>query len=252
MYKKERMENILEILREHGYVTVNYLTHHLHYSKATVNRDLNELEQTGQIVRSYGGAELAVPRSVPVLFRYEKSKTAKKKLGAYAASLVRDGETVFIDGSTTAQYMGEHLTDKKGIHVLTNNMALAIFLCEHGIEVTVLGGKICEPPYMLAGNETVEIASHYRADKCFFSTSDVSSGGEMFYEGDIYFSMHRTMLKNSDHQYYLVSSEKVDRVGGKRLLGDFSLVDHVITDHEFSDDVRSRYPKVNFIKIDEE
>ncbi len=249
MYQKERMENILAILRERGYVTVNYLTKQLHYSKATVNRDLNTLAGMGQIVRSYGGVELVTPRAVPVLFRYEKSKPAKKKLGAYAAELVCDGDTVFIDGSTTAQYMGEYLTEKKDIHILTNNMALAIFLCEHGVEVTVLGGRICEPPYMLAGPETVEIAAQYRADKCFFSTSDVSSSGEMFYEGDIYFAMHRTMLKNSDHQYYLVSSEKVDRGGGRRILGDFSLVDHVITDYEFSEELKSRFPKVEFINI---
>ncbi len=249
MYQKERLEKIIELLEEHGYATVNYLTKQLHYSKATVNRDLNALEGAGRVVRSYGGVELSTPRAVPVLFRYERSKPAKKKLGAYAAGLVCDGDTIFIDGSTTAQYMGEYLVEKKNIHVLTNNMALAIFLCEHGIEVTVLGGKICEPPYMLAGNDTVETASHYRADKCFFSTSDVSSDGEMFYEGDIYFAMHRVMLKNSEHQYYLIGSEKVDRGGGRRILGDLSLVDHVITDHEFGEHLKARFPKVDFINI---
>ncbi|MBR5459745.1 MAG: DeoR family transcriptional regulator [Clostridia bacterium] len=37
MYQKERLDEILEILKASGYVTVKYLTERLHYSTATVN-----------------------------------------------------------------------------------------------------------------------------------------------------------------------------------------------------------------------
>lgn len=252
MYQKERTEQILSLLRQHGYLTVKYLTRELHYSKATVQRDLKLLEQAGQIKRTWGGVEPATPRSVPVLFRYEKAKPTKKRLGKCAAELVEDGDVIFMDGSTTVQYMREYLIEKKDLHVLTNNMALAIFFEEYGIDVTVLGGKIMEPPYMLAGTDTVETASRYRADKCFFSTSDVSSDGEMAYEGDIYFSMHKTMMRNSGEVFYLVDKDKVDKGGGRVLLGDFSLVDTVITDHAFDEAVKARYPRVRFVQVEGE
>ena len=249
MYKKERLEKILGILEQNGYVTVRYLMEELHYSKATVNRDLNILEQMDKVKRTWGGVELCEQREIPVVFRYEHGKPNKKRIARRAAELVEDGDILFIDGSTTAQYMGEYLAEKKDIKVLTNNMALGIFLADRGVSVTVLGGRILEAPYMLAGNDTAEAAARYRADKCFFSTRDVSGEGEMAYADDIYYAMHRTMIRNSERVFYLVDSDKVDKKGGRVVLGDLSLVDCVISDYEFGSRTVERYPDVEFVRV---
>ena len=58
MYQKERIDKIMEILKENGYVTVKYLTDKLHYSNATVNRDLNIMASRKLITIRYGGVEL--------------------------------------------------------------------------------------------------------------------------------------------------------------------------------------------------
>lgn len=250
MYQKERLARMLAIIENHGYVTVKYLMEELHYSKATVNRDLNTLAEMGKVKRTWGGAELVESRKIPVSFRYEYGKPAKRRIARRAAELVGEGETIFIDGSTTAQYMGEYLLDKKNVSVLTNNMALAIFLSENGKEVTVLGGQVKEAPYMLAGTDTVESAARYRADQCFFATREVSADGEMAYTDDIYFSMHRTMMRNSDKVVYLVDGEKIDRRGGRVVLGDFSLVDTVVSDYCFSTETREKYSDVEFILVE--
>ena len=247
MFQKERMEKILAILKMHGYVTVKYLTQELHYSKATINRDLNALEQMNEVTRSYGGVELKIPKTVPVVFRYEQEKPVKKRIAKHAAELVEDGDTIFLDGSTTVQYMGEYLLDKKNITVLTNNTALSAFLSEYGIDVIVLGGRVMEPPYMLAGPDTVETASRYKADKCFFATASVSSEGEMAYTGDIFFTMHKTMIRNSKKTFYLVDRKKIDRPCAKVVLGDFSGVSCVISDYRFQDETRAKFPRTEFI-----
>lgn len=250
MYHKERLDTILALVEERGYVTVKYLIENLHYSKATVNRDLNTLAQMGKLKRTWGGAEPVEVREIPVMWRYEYGKPIKKRIAKRACELVADGDTLFIDGSTTAQYMGEYLTEKKDLHVLTNNMALAAFLAERGVQVTVLGGRVLEAPYMLAGSDTVEAAAKYRADKCFFSTRDVSESGEMSYADDIYYSMHRTMMRNSEQVIYLVDSEKIGRRGGRVVLGDFSLVDTVISDHDFTKETKDSFPDVEFLKLE--
>ncbi len=251
MFQKERMDKILSLLHCYGYVTVKYLTETLYYSTATINRDLNALEKMGKVKRTYGGVELATPQTVPVLFRYEQGKPEKKRIARTAAELVQDGEIIFMDGSTTVQYMSEYLLEKKKITVITNNTALSSFLSEYGIDVIVLGGRVMESPYMLAGKDTVETASHYKADKLFFSTAFVSSDGEMSYTSDIYFSMHRTMIRNSQKTFYLVDHEKVDRPGAKAVLGDFSLIDCVISDHTFDPSIRARFPHLEFIHPNE-
>ena len=249
MYQKERCENILAVIEENGYVTVKYLIEKLHYSKATINRDLNALEEAGKIKRSYGGAELAQTREIPIAFRYEHGKSVKKRIAKRASELVCDGDCIYVDASTTAQYMGEYLIEKKDVTVITNNMALAAFLSEYGKAVVVLGGRVAEAPYMLAGNDTVEMAARYKADKCFFATRDVTEEGEMSYTDDTYALMHKTMIRNSAQAVYLVDSDKVDRQGGRVLLGDLSLVDTVISNHKFSNDTKRKFSGVEFVEI---
>ena len=87
--------------------TVKYLTETLHYSTATINRDLNTMEKQNLVKRSYGGAELAEQKVIPLFFRYSKMRPVKNKIAKKAADFVKDGDTIFIDCSTTAQYMGE-------------------------------------------------------------------------------------------------------------------------------------------------
>ena len=57
MSQKLRQEEILRILEHRGYCTVRYLTGALHYSSATINRDLNSMQTLGLVKRSYGGVE---------------------------------------------------------------------------------------------------------------------------------------------------------------------------------------------------
>ena len=250
MFQKERTDKILSILKERGYVTVRALTEELRYSTATINRDLNLLTQRGEIRRSYGGVELAEPQELPVRYRYEQCKPIKKRIARRAAALVEDGDTLFMDGSTTVQYMEEYLAEKKNLTVLTNNTALSSHLAEMGIRVIVLGGEILEPPYMLGGNDTVATAARYKADKCFFSTAFVSREGEMSYTGDIYYAMHRTMMNHSNLVCYLVDGEKVDRPGARVILGDFSPVDRVVSDFCFPEETKERFPTTVFDCVD--
>ena len=140
MYQKERMDEIYDILKKNGYVTVKYLVQQLGYSNATVNRDLNVMENQKRIRRSYGGVELSEAKSVPLIFRYHKMKSIKNKMGKAAADLIADGDTVFIDGSTTTECIGRYLTDKKELTVITNNAALVLYLSEYPIRVICLGG----------------------------------------------------------------------------------------------------------------
>ena len=248
MYQKERLESIMALLHRHGYVTVKFLTEELGYSTATVNRDLNMLEQMKRVKRSYGGVEPLEAQAVPLMFRYAKGKPVKKKLGRQAAALVQEGDVIFIDGTTTTQYMGQYLLEIKDIRVITNNMALAVFLAEHGVAVTVLGGAVAEPPFMLDGLDAVEAASRYRADKCFLSVGALGGQGEVVGTGETYYALHQAMLRNSDRAYLLMDKEKLGHPYS-RILCELSRFDGVISDHVFEERVKQRCPDTEFILV---
>ncbi len=245
MYQSERLEKILKILEENGYTTVKYLTDELHYSNATVNRDLALLEAKKLVKRSYGGVELEEKKGVPLVFRYHKMKSSKMKIARTAAELIEDGDTVFIDATTTTQYMGHFLADKKDITVITNNMALATYLADVGKSVICLGGEIVEAPYMLSGIQAVENAKSLHADKMFFSTSGIDDMGRIV-SSKVYFALHKVMKENSDKAYFLVDKGKLN-VDGTMYLFDLGDVDAVISDFDLKERLKIDFPETNFI-----
>lgn len=243
MSYRDRQKQIIEILEKQGYVTVKYLTDALHYSSATINRDLNALQSQQLVTRSYGGVELVRAPYVPVFFRTHKMHAEKKYIGRAAASYVKDGDTIFIDGSTTAQCMEQYLIHRKNLTVVTNNIVLAANLSEYEIKVVCLGGTIVEAPSMVYGTETVENVSHYKVDKMFFSTAAVSSDGLI--ASGLYDLMLRAVAKHAGEVFYLVDHKKID-LPFNGILWDLGDVDCVISDCEFSEEVKERYPKTRF------
>ena len=180
MYQKERVDKIMQILRENGYVSVKYLCGEVGYSKATVNRDLNFMEKQKMITRSYGAVEIIEKKDVKLEFRYHKMKREKLKLCKAAAELVNDGDIIFVDSSSTTEFIAQYLIKKNDVTVITSNTAVVSYLSRFSnIKVICLGGEIMEPPSMLGGELCVKNAMEYKADKLFFSSHGINDDGEI-------------------------------------------------------------------------
>lgn len=244
MSQKLRQDHILNILEKRGYVTVRYLVDQLHYSSATINRDLNKMEVLGLVKRSYGGVEVANKEHLPALpERQFYMRKEKRSIARTASELIQNGDTVFLDGSTTVQYILPFLSEKKKLRILTNNMRLAMELCDLDFDVICLGGRVEERPYVLDSDETVEIAQKFQAHKMFFSVDYITADG---YINSAHYMLYKTMLKNSDEAYLLADQTKiVDRLDTR--LCDFSTLAGVISDFEFPVETKNGFPKVRFI-----
>lgn len=239
-----RQEQILEILKKRGYVTVRYLTDALHYSSATVNRDLNRMQALGLVKRSYGGVEAAKKGHLPPFSQRQfYRKKEKRRIAGAAAALIRNGDTVFLDASTTVQYILPFLSEKKGLRILTNNLRLAIELGDLDFDVICLGGRVAERPYVLSSEDTIALARKYQANKMFFSVDCITADGKI---RGAHYLLYKTMLENSDEAYFLTDKTKlVDRLDVK--LCDFSALTGVIADFEFPEATKKAYPHVKFI-----
>lgn len=245
---QKRIDLILDIIKENGFVTVKYLCEKIHYSKATINRDLNELRAQGLITRNHGGAEYATKKYAPLVFRIHKNKHIKTRLAAEAAKMLSDNITIFIDGSTTTQYIAKYIPKYKNITVITNNINLAAYLSESRVNVICLGGRIYESPYVVGGNEAASQASIYNAQLAFFSTSSFTADGTINV-GTFNFDIHRAMIKNSKKAVYIADSSKTE-VDAVRRLCDFSKISTIISDYHFSDEVKSNFSQTEFVEVD--
>lgn len=248
MYQKERIDKILQILRENGYVDVKYLCDEIGYSKATINRDLNCMQSQKLIVRSYGGIEIVENKGTSLKFRYHKMKRQKKQICKAAADLVKDGDTIFIDSSSTTEFMVPFLVGKKDVTIITSNIAIVYYLSDYSdLKVVCLGGEIIEPPSMLGGDLCVRNAMSFKADKFFFSTHSINENGEIGGGGE-YNLLINVMAKNSDKVIYLADSTKIN-LQSKTVVMTIDDVDTIISDYKFDETIKKKYKNVEFIEV---
>jgi len=148
VFARERQQHIARSVEEQGRVRVTDLAERFAVSEVTIRKDLRVLETEGRVVRAHGGA-LAPSRSQPERafeIRERLQRAEKDRIGAAAAVLVIDGESIALDASTTALAMARHLKTRGGwVHltVITNGLRIATELAGHrGITVAMPGGFV--------------------------------------------------------------------------------------------------------------
>jgi DeoR/GlpR family transcriptional regulator of sugar metabolism len=149
-------------------------------SESTIRRDLNVLQANGIIERVRGGAFVA-PRVLrePSFSEREISHRAEKELvGRAAARMVKDGETIFIDGGTTTPFIVPHLRERKELVVVTISLNVACALSEiPSISTIVIGGELHIETQVFAGPLNMWALDEYKLtfDKAFISAACVSA-----------------------------------------------------------------------------
>lgn len=147
-FARERQEQIARIIDEHGRARVTDLAAQFGVSGVTIRRDLFVLESEQRAVRTHGGAIALDQGRAEVAFdiRDRLQAAEKARIGAIAADLVQDGESIVMDASTTALYVARSLKRRRGwshLTVITNGLRLASELAGFpGITVLMLGGRV--------------------------------------------------------------------------------------------------------------
>lgn len=157
VFARERQQHIARSVEEHGRVRVTDLAEKFAVSQVTIRKDLRVLETEGRVVRAHGGA-LEPGRSMPERafeVRERLQRAQKEQIGAAAAALVIDGESIALDASTTALAMARSLKARGGwVHltVITNGLRIATELAgHHGITVAMPGGFVRSEALSLVG-----------------------------------------------------------------------------------------------------
>lgn len=150
MLPLERQNKILEILADRQAVSVEELCHTLYSSGATIRRDLAILENNGLLRRTHGGAVFidGSARDFPLTLRENENLVPKITIAQRALPYIRDGQTLFMDASSTGSgRLAERLTGFQNLRVITNGLKTANILAEiDGIEVYITGGRLRETP----------------------------------------------------------------------------------------------------------
>lgn len=195
-----RRSRILEIMREKPQVRVDELARLLEVSVITVRRDLQYLEERKQLVRVYGGA-VAVQKQEK---KEDEVKLFRELIARYAATLVEDGDTLFINTSSNARQMLRYIA-KKNVTVITNNGRVIDAERGPGVHVILTGGELRYPKEAMVGDYAIRNLQTVIAKKSFIGCSGLDTVNGMTTENANEVTINQLMVKNVAKGAYILA-----------------------------------------------
>ena len=215
MLQEERFNKIWAELSEKGAVKNIRLAEMLNVSESTIRRDINELDDMGRLRKVFGGA-MRIEKDVNTLEEDIITKSSvhvdeKELIARYAAGLIDDNDSVFIDAGTTTEKMVEHIENHTATY-MTNGIIHAQKLAQKGMDVSVVCGRVKGKTLSVIGARAVKSIQSYNFTKCFMGVNgiDVSKG---FTTPDLDEAMIKEeVVKRSHTSYILADSSKFDQI----------------------------------------
>ena len=227
----ERWHRMRRMLRRKGVVHLNELCREFDVSAATVRRDLEALENMGELRRVHGGAVSAGPELAELLFD-EKTKIAareKRRIARAAAALVEPEHTVFLDGGSTVLELARLLRDRSDVTVVTNSLRAALELGSGGPRLILIGGELRRRSQTIVGSLTSLMIEGLHVDMAFMGTLGMAAKeGLTTTDPDEAFTKRQVMAQ-AGQVVLLADGSKVGKVLFSKA-GDVSDIDILITD----------------------
>ena len=206
----DRQKQILNILNDRTFITVRELSSLTFTSESSIRRDLTFLQNNGLVKRLHGGVSTVPPMANVASFHDRTHKNVKEKrlLAQKASMLLKDGQTLLLDSSTTVIFLLPYIAKHQDITVFTNNLTTALRAVELGIQTHCLGGHAINGSSALFGPETFAALAGIMVDVLFFSSQSLDDQGNISDSTEEENYVRRTMLSSAKTSVFLCDSEK--------------------------------------------
>ena len=245
--KGKLAKNARSFFQNAQYATIDELAEKLFVSPSTVRRKLNDLQKKGLITRTHGGAQLNDDNNFfpSFTFRVHENSFEKKKIALSAIKLIKNGDLIFLDGTTSAFFIAEYLSEFKNIRVITNGIDTLSLLAKNNISAYSTGGCVQEVNRsVLIGHYAEEMIENFHADIAFFSARSVTNDGEIydcFEEENV---IRKAMIKHATKKVFLCDSTKFGKTSLFHLCS-LNDVDYIVTNHAVPDSVKvDKFPQI--------
>jgi len=239
MQRSERLRVIIRAVSA-GPRTIAELAELTGVSTISVRRDLADLAEQGAIERTRGGAAPAPARgsSYPFALRRTEESATKRALARLAATLVRPGDSVFLDNGTTALAVADELAGIGVTALATSLHAAAALAARPGNQVIVPGGPVDTDDLSFTGPGAAEIVRDMRFDVAIFGAcaAHPDSGLTVAGWGDAL--VKRAALAATSRAVLVATSDKFGRTAAHRF-GSYADLDTIVTSSDV--DVTVRY-----------
>lgn len=246
---EQRRQIIMDILASEEAITANILSERLGVSAITIRRDLQYWEMQNRISTGYGKIKLQ-RTFIEQTNEQSKIENRKHNIAKRATHFVDDGDTIFINTSSTALLMLHYIKDKK-INVITNNANAVFIPKDYRVNIILTGGELHEPKESMVGEIALNTISKVTANKCFIGCSGVTVESGITTKVLAEVPINELMLKNTTGQKFILADST--KIGHDDSFVSSSLkdIDYIITD-SFADKkslIEIIKNNVNIIKV---
>jgi DeoR/GlpR family transcriptional regulator of sugar metabolism len=232
MLNPQREQKILHHLRTNSSVRVVELSEMFGVSEVTIRRDLQKLQENGKIRRVHGGAvvlEKAAPEP-PVILRTGEQASEKRRIGAAAAALVEEGDTIFIGSGTTTEALALSLLGCQNITVITNSLIIINHLAQDsGISVISTGGVLRASEFSFIGHLTEQALQELRPNKVFMGIRAIDLARGLTNDHMPEVSTDRVIIHSAPEVILLADHTKFSKVS-TAFVAPLTVVHKIITD----------------------
>ena len=235
---QQRRHTIVTKVNTESEVSVEQLAALFETSEVTIRKDLSALEKSGLLLRRYGGA-ISLPKEITDT-NDRKVSIRKKKLGELASSLIKDHHRIIIDSGRTTSTIVDHLSDKKGLVVMTNALSVANRLNELESEPTILmtGGTWDPVSESFQGQVAEQVIKSYDFDQLYIGADglDLDRGTTTFNE---LIGLSQVMADCAREVIVLLESDKIARKIPNLELS-WEKIDTLITDQGIGEQIKQQ------------
>lgn len=227
-----RQLKILDYINTAGSAQIRELTAVHDVSEATIRRDFDELARFGLVDRTHGGAV----RCISTTFEREHSeklklmRSEKMRIASYAASLVKNGESIFLDSGTTTYFIARELNYHKDLTIITNNLDIAQSVrFDPTVSLIVTGGMRREQYSVLIGSIAEQVIRTFCVDKAFMGC-DAIDAAEGVYNTNFQEVGVKQCVARCGKKTILVTDSSKFRVKALAKVCDVRDLDMIVTD----------------------
>jgi DeoR/GlpR family transcriptional regulator of sugar metabolism len=238
MLVEERRQRVLDLVSSKGFVALADLAQAIDVSPSTLRRDLDYWHQQGSVRRTHGGAiYVGDANTLPALEERSSSQQDEKRaIAKAAAALIRDGETVLLDGGTTTLEVARVLVGRS-IQVVTNSLPIAqLFANSHETDLVMLGGYVYPKTGVALGPLTVRMLEDVHVHLTVMSVGGITARG-LFNSNLLLVETERMMMRCADEVAVVADHTKVGRPA-LALLCPFGEVDTLVVDPRLTPEQR--------------
>lgn len=246
-----RQNKIKDLLLFKKSVTVAELAKLYNVTEETIRRDLQAIENEGFLTRTYGGAYISegISSTNSLNLQENSHSEGKERIAEHCTRLINDGDSIFLDASTTSLFVAQKIKDK-ALTIVTNSVKILTLLTgNENINLVMVGGNLNRSSMSFLGNVAESCINGYFFDKAVISCRCLSANHGVMDSDEQQSQIRKIAVEHANSNILVADHTKFNRVAFANICS-FDKIDTAVTDEYVSDEWAELFQQNNIDYIE--